>query len=194
MSQRTTVKRHSERAVPDEAKEILARGLVAHLGFSREGQPFVIPMIYQYEPEKPDRLYLHGSHASRALKQLASGAPVCVTVTTVQGLVYSRSAQYHSANYECVICFGRARVVKSKEEKWAVFERMIGRYHPGRTAGRDYEAASAEELMATAMVEVVIEEMSAKARRGGPLGPHDAEVDAPGTRGVVKLYPDIVLP
>src|SRR5437868_14383412 len=90
VSQRTTIKRHPERAVPGEEQEILAGGLVAHVGFSQGDQPFVIPMIYQYDPARPDKLYLHGSHASRTIKHLADGAPVCVTVTTVRGLVYSR--------------------------------------------------------------------------------------------------------
>src|SRR5919198_1071100 len=117
-SQRTTVKRHRERAVPEEAREILARGVVAHLGFCQGEQPFVIPFAYHYDPaSSPDHLYLHGSHASRTLRHLASGAPVCVTVTTVQGLVYSRSAMYHSINYESVVCFGRARTITKRDEK-----------------------------------------------------------------------------
>ena len=184
MGQRTVVKRHPERAVPDEAREILARGVVAHLGFSQGDQPFVIPFAYHYDTASPDHLYLHGSHASRTLRHLATGAPVCVTVTTIQGLVYSRSAMYHSINYECVVCFGRARTITNRDEKAALFERMIGRYHPGRAAGRDYEAASPKDLAATAVIEVRIDEMSAKARRGGPKGPLDADVNAPGTCGV----------
>jgi len=185
MSQRTTIKRHPERDAAHEEREILAAGVVAHLGFCQGEQPFVIPLIYQYDPAVPDRLYLHGSHASRALKHLAGGAPVCVTVTMVDGLVYSRDAQNHSANYRSVVCFGRARPIKSSEEKAALFEAMIGRYHPGRTAGRDYAPPTEEELRATAVVEVHIEEMSAKVRRGGPNGPRDDDPDAPGTSGVV---------
>ncbi len=184
MSQRTTIKRHPERAVPDQAREILAHGVVAHLGFSVAEQPYVIPFTYHYDPAKPDRLYLHGSHASRTLRHLAKGGPVCVTVTTVQGLVYSRSAQYHSVNYESVVCFGTARVIDDIREKAELFEAMIGRYHEGRTAGRDYEAASEKELAAVAVVEVAIVEVSAKARTGGPKGPLDDDPDAPGTCGV----------
>jgi nitroimidazol reductase NimA-like FMN-containing flavoprotein (pyridoxamine 5'-phosphate oxidase superfamily) len=105
----------------------------------------------------------------------------------VQGLVYSRSSLYHSVNYESVVCFGRGRAVKGNEEKTGLFERMIDRYHPGRTAGRDYAEASLKDLKATALVEVLIEEMSAKVRRGGPLGPRDAEPDAPGTCGVTPF-------
>jgi uncharacterized protein len=187
MSERAVIKRHPERAVSDEAQEILARGLVAHVGFSQGEQPFVIPLVYLYDLAKPDRLYLHGSLASRTLKHLASGSPVCVTVTTLKGLVYSRSAQYHSMNYESVVCFGKARVVKDGGKKAKLFERLISRYHSGRVAGRDYEPPDNQQLMATAMVEVQIEEMSAKARRVGPLGPHDADPDAPGTCGVITF-------
>jgi uncharacterized protein len=173
--------------VPDEAQEILARGLVAHVGFVQQDQPFVIPMVYYYDPATPDRLFLHGSYASRTLKHLASGSPVCVTVTSPKGLVYSRSAHYHSMNYESVICFGKARMIKDLTEKAQIFQRHISRYHPGRTAGRDYEAPSDQELMSTAMVEVQIEEMSAKARRGGPKGPHDADPDGIGNCGVITF-------
>jgi len=187
MSQRTAIKRHPERAVPDEAQEILVKGFVAHVGFSHGEQPVVIPLVYQYDPAIPDKLYLHGSHASRALKQLASGAPVCVAVTSIQGLVYSRSAQYHSMNYESVICFGKARVIKDKGEKAHIFEQQISRYHPGRTAGEDYAALTNQELMSSALVEVHIEEMSAKARRGGPKGPRDDDPDAPGSSGVITF-------
>jgi len=183
---RSVIKRHAERAVPNETADILAQGLVAHVGFCQGEQPFVIPFTYHYDPATPDVLYLHGSRASRALRHLASGAPVCVNVTLLDGLVYSRSAQYHSMNYHSVVCFGRARQV-TEEEKAALFERMISRYHPGRTQGRDYEAPSRQQLLSTAMVAVQIEEMSAKARRGGPLGPHDAEPDAPGSRGVIEF-------
>jgi nitroimidazol reductase NimA-like FMN-containing flavoprotein (pyridoxamine 5'-phosphate oxidase superfamily) len=99
MSQRTQIRRHAERSIPEEAAEILAQGYVAHIGFSIDGQPFVLPFGYQFDPNTPDTLYLHGSHASRALRHLAGGAPVCVTVTLVDALVYSRTALYHSMNY-----------------------------------------------------------------------------------------------
>src|SRR5438067_1513784 len=128
MSTRATIRRHPERAVPEEAPDILARGVVAHLGFSKGDQPFVIPLAYHYDPATPGRLYLHGSRGSRALRHLGGGAPVCVTVTLLDGLVYSRSAQYHSINYRSVVCFGRGRVVTDLAEKRALFESMISRY------------------------------------------------------------------
>ena len=102
------------------------------------GEPFVIPMGYQFNPAEPDRLYLHGAPASRALRRLASGVPVCVTVTLVDGLVYSRTALNHSMNYRSVVCFGRGRLVTDPEVQSRVFRGMVSRYFPGRTAGQDY--------------------------------------------------------
>src|SRR5437764_3651519 len=189
MTQRTRIRVHPERAVPEEAAAILAAGLVAHVGFCQEGQPVVVPFSYQYDAEAGDRLYLHGAPGSRALSELATGAPVCVTVTLLDELVYSRTALYHSMNYRSVVCFGRARPILETAEKAAILERMIGRYFPGRAAGRDYEAPPEAHLEATALVEVTIDEWSAKARRGGPKGPRDDDPGAPGTCGTRKLLP-----
>lgn len=90
-------------------------------------------------------------------------------------------------NYRSAVCFGRAREVVDEAEQRAVFEKMIGRYFAGRTASRDYEAPSPEHLEATTLLRLEIEEMSAKASRGGPKGPLDSDPDAPGTSGVVDL-------
>lgn len=184
---RSAIRRHPERAVPQEAAAILAAGIVAHVGFCDDGQPFVIPMSYHYDPRRPDRLYLHGARESRLLQVLAAGAPVCVAVTLVDGLVYSRTAFNHSMNYRSVVCFGRARVIASEAEQRAIFEAMTERYFPGRRVGVDYQGATRQQLDATLLVEVEIEEWSAKARRGGPKGPYDADPTAPGTAGVIPL-------
>jgi hypothetical protein len=184
---RSIIRNHADRSVPAEAARILAEGLVAHLGFVEEGQPYVIPLGYQFSPAAPDRIYLHGSPASRAMRHLATGAPVCLTVTLLDGLVYSRTALNHSINYRSVVCFGRGRRITDSAVQRAVYEAMIGRYFPGRTAGRDYAEPTAEHLEATALIEVAIEEWSAKARAGGPLGPLDADGDRPGTSGVAPL-------
>ncbi len=183
----TKIRQHPERAVPDRAQEFLAQGHVAHVGFEQDGRPYVIPMLYHYAAERPDRLYLHGGMFSRALEHLASGIPICATVTQLDGLVYSRDAKYHSANYRCVMCFGRGRLLEDNEQKRAMFEAMTLHYFPGRTAGRDYTTAPAVHLATTAVIEVVIEEISAKMREGGPKGPNDSENDAPGTCGVLDL-------
>ena len=184
---RARLQRHVERAVPDEASAILAAGLVAHAAFVERGQPYVIPMAYHYDPATPSILYLHGGHASRLLRRLASGAPAAIAVTLVDGLVYSRTALYHSVNYRSVVCFARAALPLDRHAATVALEAMIARYFPGRTAGRDYEAAPPVHLDATNVIAMEIEEWSAKARRGGPLGPRDNEPDAPGTAGVLDL-------
>ena len=183
------VHQHPERAVPARAQEFLAQGFVAHVGFEQDGRPYVIPMLYHYSAQEPDRLYLHGRVGGRALEQLASGAPVCVTVTQLDGLVYSRDALYHTANYRSVMCFGRGRSFEDRQRKAEIFEAMTLRYFAGRTIGRDYSAATAAQLDSTAVIEVIIEEMSAKMREGGPKGPNDDAEDGFGTRGVVELRP-----
>jgi len=181
---RATIRTHADRGVPQEAARILAEGRVVHLGFVEEGQPYVIPFTYQFSPAAPDRIYLHGSPDSRAMRHLAAGHPVCLTVTLLDGLVYSRTAFNHTVNYRSVVAFGRGRRVTDAVLERAVYEAMIGRYFPGRMASRDYSEPTAEQLEATALVEVTIEEWSAKARAGGPMGPLDADPVAPGTSGV----------
>ncbi len=183
----TRIRQHPERAVPDRGQEFLAAGNFAHVGFQQDGRPYVIPMLYHYSHEQPDRLYVHGGLASRMIQHLASGVPLCATVTELDGLVYSRDARYHSANYRCVMCFGRGQLLEDDDRKQAVFQAMTTRYFPGRTAGRDYAIAPKAHLDATPMLEIVIEEMSAKMREGGPKGPRDTDDDAPGTCGVIEL-------
>jgi uncharacterized protein len=186
-SPRATLKVHPERKVPEEAPAILGAGVVAHVGFEVEGQPYVIPMTYHYDPAEPKRLYLHGAHMSRLMTHLATGAAVCVTVTLTDGLVYSRTALYHSVNYRSIVCFGRAGATPDSRRQRELLEGMIARYFPGRTAGRDYEPVPEEHLEATAFIALEIEEWSAKFRRGGPKGPRDADPLSPGTAGVVPL-------
>ncbi len=181
------IRQHAERAAPDQAPEILAAGLVAHVGFVDAGRPVVIPMSYHYDPLTPDRLYLHGSPSSRALERVADGEPVSICVTTIEGLVYSRTALYHSMNYHSVVCFGRGRAVTESSEKDRLLRAMIRRYFAGRTAGVDYDAPPEEHLAGTTMVEIAIEGWSAKTRTGGPKGPRDNDPDAPGTCGVSEI-------
>jgi nitroimidazol reductase NimA-like FMN-containing flavoprotein (pyridoxamine 5'-phosphate oxidase superfamily) len=102
----------------------------------------------------------------------------------VDGLVASKSAAYHSLQYRSAVCFGTARAVTDAAEKESVFHAMIGRYFRGRAPGRDYAPPTREQLDDTAMVEFRIESVTAKASRGGPRGPHDADPAAPGNAGV----------
>ena len=169
--------------MPEEAAEILSAGYVAHVGFIEDGLPYVIPLSYHYDSENPEKLYLHGSVRSRALEVMADGAPVCVTVTITDGLVYSRKAMNHSMNYRSVVLFGTAREVTDHDEKFALFDKMVQRYFPDRLLERDYNPPPASDLGVTSLVEVQVEEWSAKARRGGPTGPDDDNPEANGSAG-----------
>jgi hypothetical protein len=186
VTERTRIRNHPERAVPGEAAAILSEGRVAHVGFVQGGQPFVIPFSYHYDPSRPDHVYLHGALKGRALGHLANGEPVCVTVTLVDGLVYSRKAMSHSMNYRSVVLLGKARAITDQSEKYELLDQMVRRYFPGRSIGSDYAPPPPADLGITAVVEVLIEEWNAKARRGGPAGPDDKRPGAPGTAGVVE--------
>ena len=183
ISERSLIKNHPERAVPDEAAEILKNGLVAHVGFIEDGLPYVIPLSYHYDDQNPERIYLHGSIRSRVMELLATGSSVCVTVTLTDGLVYSRKAMNHSMNYRSVVLFGTARELTDHDEKFALFDQMVQRYFPDRILERDYNPPPAADLGVTSLVEVQIEEWNAKARRGGPTGPDDDKPDALGSAG-----------
>ena len=186
-TERTRIWNHPERAVPDETVQILADGMVAHVGFVQDDMPYVIPLSYHYDQGTPEVLYLHGSVRSRAMKLLATGAPVCVTVTLTDGLVYSRKAMNHSMNYRSAVVFGTAREVTDDSVKSEIFDDMVQRYFPGRTLDHDYNAPPSADLGITTLVEVRTEDWSGKARRGGPTGPDDDDPNAPGSAGVVEF-------
>jgi nitroimidazol reductase NimA-like FMN-containing flavoprotein (pyridoxamine 5'-phosphate oxidase superfamily) len=183
MAPRLQIRRHPERAlaVPEDAQAILAQGIVAHVGFEQEGWPYVMPMTFLY---REGSIFLHGAPGSRIIKTLGAGARCCITVTLLDGLIASKSAETHSVNYRSVVCFGRGRSVTDERTRVAVLEEMIGRYFPGRAAGADYAHITRQELKATRLVEVPLEAISAKGRDGGPRGPFDADPDAPGSAGV----------
>jgi hypothetical protein len=105
----------------------------------------------------------------------------------LDGLVFSRSAKYHSANYRSVVCFGRAEEIVEPDAKAEAMAAMTSRYFEGRTRGDDYLPPSRRDLDEITIVEVAVAEWSAKARRGGPRGPLDDQDEGPGTRGVVEL-------
>ena len=160
---------------------ILDAAFVAHVGFVVDGQPFVIPTLFG---RAGDKLYLHGSAASRMLRTLEAGVPVCLTVTLVDGLVLARSAFHHSMNYRSAVIFGTARKIDDPEQKNEAL-RVISEH---LIAGRweQVRPPSSQELKATAVLEVMIEEASAKTRTGGPV---DDEEDyaLPVWAGVLPL-------
>lgn len=165
-TQRTTLHRIPKRGSYDRAlvDRILDEALVGHAGFVVEGQPFVIPTTYARVGET---LYVHGAAASRMLRAVGSGEPVCFTVTLLDGLVLARSAFHHSMNYRSVVVLGRARVVDDAAEKAAALDAIVEHVAPGRA--REVRGPNAKELAATVVVALPIEEASAKVREGGPI-------------------------
>lgn len=160
---------------------ILDAGFLAHVGFQVNGQPFVIPTLYGREE---DKLYLHGSAASRMLGELETGVAACVNVTLVDGLVLARSAFHHSMNYRSVVAFGTARKIAQADRK-AHALRIISEH---LIAGRwnDVRSPSEQELKATAVLEFSIEEASAKIRQGPPLDDED-DYSLPVWAGILPL-------
>jgi hypothetical protein len=144
---------------------ILDEALVAHLGITEEdGQPIVIPTLHA---RRGDIVYCHGSAASRTLRALADGAPACLTVTLLDALVLARSAMHHSANYRSVMLLGEAQIVEEPQEKLAALEAIVEHIVPGRWA--DVRWPTENELKATAVLALTIDEASAKVRSGPPL-------------------------
>src|SRR3984893_16843125 len=143
--------------------QILDAGFLAHCGFCVNGQPFVVPTLYGRDGE---RLYLHGSAASRMLRELETGIPTCLTVTLVDGLVLSRSAFDHSMNYRSVVAFGTARKVVDPEQKIKALRVISEHLIAGRWA--QVRGPSDKELKATTVLEFLIEEASSKVRSGPP--------------------------
>jgi nitroimidazol reductase NimA-like FMN-containing flavoprotein (pyridoxamine 5'-phosphate oxidase superfamily) len=180
----TKLLRHPERSVSKDIADILRLSKVAHVGIVENGWPVVIPMTYAFNPETPDVIYIHGSQLARILGGAATQARVCVTVTELSGLVYSKTALNHSMIYRSVVAFGHMRIVDDAATKSDVFRRMIGRYFDGRTEGRDYSAPTPDHLAMTKLVAVDVIAWSAKSRAHGAAGPGDDDVDVPGTSGV----------
>jgi uncharacterized protein len=180
---RAKIRRHPERAlqVPDDAETILAEALVAHVGIIDNGWPVVIPMTFLYQD---GCVYLHGAPGSRLVKSLAVGNPVCIEATLVDGLIASKAAESHSINYRSVVCFGRGAFVEEQDRRRRILEAMIARYFRGRSAGVDYAPITEREDKSTRLVEVRIEDMSAKGRTGGPRGAFDDDPDTPGNAGI----------
>jgi nitroimidazol reductase NimA-like FMN-containing flavoprotein (pyridoxamine 5'-phosphate oxidase superfamily) len=185
MSSRSRVRRHAERTAPaEEVERILRAGRVAHVAHALDGQPYVIPFLYDYAD---GAVYLHGAPASRTLKALRGGVEVAIEVTLLDGLIASRDAESHSANYRAVVVYGRAERVTNMAEKRAILERMTLRYFPGRMVGSDYEAATEKQMRALEVLRVPVTELGAKMRTGGPRGPRDADSTASGTAYVVEM-------
>ena len=175
---RTRIRRHADRAVPERIEEFLRRGEVAHVALVDGGEPRLIPFLYHYET---GHIYLHGSPGNATLRLLRDGRSVVVAVTSLVDLIASKTAADHSANYRSVVAYGRGRQIADLAEKRRILEAMTVRYFPGREVGRDYAAASDEDLAGMELTDVEVDEASAKMRDAGPLGPHDDDPDFPGS-------------
>ena len=162
-----------------EAYAILDAAWLGHVAFVREGQPFVIPMLYVRDG---DRLLLHGSIASRLQQSLGAGIACCVGVTHLDGLVLARSHFNHSVNYRSVVAFGRAVPIDEPAAKAAALLRFVDAMLPGRAA--DSRAADPQELAATSVLSFEIEDVSAKVRAHG-VKDHAADLELPYWSGVV---------
>jgi hypothetical protein len=182
-TERTQVKRLPKRGKYERETvfAILDEGFVCHVGFAVDGQPYVIPTNYG---RSGDTLYLHGSAASRMLRTLSEGVPVSVTVTHVDGLVLARSAFHHSVNYRSVVILGVARLVTDPAEKMEALRVFTEHVMTGRWD--DVRQPTEQELKATTVLALPLEEVSAKVRTGGPI---DDEEDyaLPVWAGVLPL-------
>lgn len=180
---RTRVIREAERGVYDRevAYRILDEGFLCHVGFVADGQPFVIPTSYG---RKDDHLFIHGSAASRMLRQMKDGIPVCVTVTLLDGLVLARSIFNHSMNYRSVVILGKATLVDDPKEKLQGLRLLSEHILPGRWD--DVRQPNEKELKATSLLRLTIEEFSAKVRTGPPIDDEE-DYSFPTWAGVVPL-------
>jgi len=160
---------------------ILDEALICHVGLEVEGQPYVIPTLHA---RVGDRLYLHGSSASRMLRQAASGARLCATVTLFDGLVLARSVFNHSVNYRSVVVFGTATLVE-EDEKLHAIRALAEQVAPGRWD--EARQPSQQELKATSIVSLPLDEASAKVRTGREEDDEE-DLDLPVWAGVVPVY------
>jgi nitroimidazol reductase NimA-like FMN-containing flavoprotein (pyridoxamine 5'-phosphate oxidase superfamily) len=180
---RTRVVREPHRGVYDRQTVycILDQSFLCHIGFAIDGQPYVIPTSYG---RKDAHLYIHGSAASRMLRNLNDGLPVCVTVTLLDGLVLARSVFNHSMNYRSVMILGKATLVADPDEKLEALRTLSEHIMAGRWA--DARQPNQRELKQTSVLRLPIEEFSAKVRTGPPIDDEE-DYSFPTWAGVVPL-------
>lgn len=173
-SERVKVKRGAKRAQYDRetVHQILDATFLCHIGFVLNGEARIIPTAYV---RIGDAIYVHGNRKNGAMNAILDGQTVCTEVTIIDGLVLSRSAFAHSVNYRSVVFYGGAEIVEGEEKVYAL-DALIEHYVPGRQA--DLRAHQSEELDATLVVKLTIDEASAKVRTGPPV---DKEEDYQGS-------------
>lgn len=162
---RSRVKRLHERGRYDfgTIASILDSGFLCHVGYVIDGQPYVTPTAYWREG---DHVYWHGSSASRMLRTLEKGTDCCLTVSQVDGLVLARAAFHMSINYRAVMLFGKARKIEDEAAKLQAMESFVERMFPGRW--KELRPVNKQEIKATTVLSMKIEEGSAKLRTGPP--------------------------
>ena len=180
---RSAVHRHPERGRYDRATidAILDEGLICHLGFVSDGQPMVIPTMYVRDG---DRVVVHGSAASRMTRTVGTGAPVCLTVTLLDGVVFARTANNHSMNYRSAVLLGTAEAITEPVAKLAAMRALVERIAPGRWDR--VREPDEKEMRSTTILSLPIDEASAKVRTGPPLDDGD-DLTLPVWAGVVPL-------
>lgn len=181
---RSKVKRMYERGAYDRAAvhAVLDAAFLCHIAYVIDGQPFCTPTIHWREG---DRLYWHGSSASRMLKHEKKGVPVCLTASHLDGLVLARSGFNHSANYRSAMCFGTAAIVDDPQEKARALEAITDRFWPGRA--ETLRPIDGQELKATTVIGMTIEEAAMKARDKG-VGDDDLDDAAlPVWAGIIPV-------
>lgn len=180
---RTRVVREPQRAVYDRSavNRILDEGFICHVGFVLDGQPFVIPTSYG---RHDDVLYIHGSAASRMLRNASAGIPMCVTVTLLDGLVLARSIFNHSMNYRSVVVLRTGTAIEEREEKLKALRLLSEHIVPGRW--NEVRQPNEKELKATTIIRLPIQEFSAKVREG-PVIDDEEDYAFPVWAGVLPL-------
>lgn len=182
-TQRSTLRRKRERGTyhRETIDSILDEGLICHIGFTEGGSTFVVPTAYA---RVGDSIYVHGALANRMLRVLASGVEACLTVTLLDGLVFSRSAFHHSMNYRSVMLFASAERIDDASDKREALLAILDHMAMGRS--RDARAPTPSELRSTTVLRFPIVEGSAKVRTGGPIE-EDEDRGLPVWAGVVPL-------
>ena len=183
-SDRTRLRREPQLGIYDAEviREIIDTSPICHLGLTdHEGRPLVIPTIHA---RIGDRLYVHGSAASRTLRRLADGLDVCCTITQLDGIVLARSSFWSTMNYRSVMIFGRAQLVVDPVEVAAALDAIVEHVAPGRSA--EVRESTATEIRATKVISLLIDEASAKVRTGDPTD-DPADIDSDVWAGVVPL-------
>lgn len=186
----TQVRRMPKRGHYDRATvhAILDAGAIAHVGYVIDGQPFVTPTAYW---RQGDRLYWHGSSASRMLRTIEAGSPVCVTVALIDGFVLARSAFHHSVNYRSVMAFGTAHKLTDEAEVMEALRDFTERLYPGRWDA--LRPVQPQELKATTVLVMDLTEAVAKVREGMPID-DDEDYALPIWAGVLPVQTRVTAP